>query len=468
VISAWPRELAPGIRSLRIPRPGRAARGFLVGSLLGVLLVIGAVIAFRHAYADRILPGVEVGGVDIGGLTRAEARLALIPALSPLEVGAITVRSKSGRVVILYAVVGRAVDYDALLDRAAAVGRDGTRFTEAMAGLRQLLRPVSMPSLLTFDRRRLANQLAVLADRGYRQPQNARVFATKSGFATSRSVDGIQVDTSRVASAIAQALLDPATPAALTLAADAVRVAPVITDSDAERAQEQARRIAGAIGLTSGTKSWKITATRIRSWITFAGYGPEYGPHLNPVGLPAFLERYAKSVKREPTEARYLRTRSGRIFGVSPSHDGRALDVDVTAQRIVAALAARAAGSGTDAPVKLKTKQVAPTLSTDEATRKAPLLVMVGSWTTNYQVSARNGFAANITIPARRLDGMVVRPGELFDFWDALGEVSFRTGTASARRSSVAARSREGPSPAGSARLRRRSSTRRPAAVSRS
>jgi vancomycin resistance protein YoaR len=67
-------------------------------------------------------------------------------------------------------------------------------------------------------------------------------------------------------------------------------------------------------------------------------------------------------------------------------------------------------------------------LTTEEATRKAPFVVRLGSWTTYYQVSAHNGFAANITIPARKLDGVVVRPGATFDFWKALGEVSFRTG----------------------------------------
>ena len=45
-----------------------------------------------------------------------------------------------------------------------------------------------------------------------------------------------------------------------------------------------------------------------------------------------------------------------------------------------------------------------------------------------YQVAAHNGFAANITVPARRLDGVVVKPGATFDFWGGLGEVSFRTG----------------------------------------
>ena len=116
------------------------------------------------------------------------------------------------------------------------------------------------------------------------------------------------------------------------------------------------------------------------------------------------------------------------MFGVSASTMGRALDVDATAKNVVAALSARAAGTASQKPVKVKTMAVAPELSTDEATKRAPLLDMVGSWTTHYQPSAHNGFAANISIPARKLDGMVVRPGQVFDFWNAIGEVSFRAG----------------------------------------
>jgi vancomycin resistance protein YoaR len=71
---------------------------------------------------------------------------------------------------------------------------------------------------------------------------------------------------------------------------------------------------------------------------------------------------------------------------------------------------------------------VAPKLTTEEATRKAPLMLKVGSWTTYYQVAPHNGMGANITVPARRLNGVVVRPGQVFDFWRSLGEVSFRTG----------------------------------------
>lgn len=421
-------QTAPTIRALHVPRPGRAAGGFVFGSLLGVLLVALALIAFRQAYADRILPGVQVGGVDLGGMTRAEARLALVPAMGRLEDGTVTVHSGTGWAVIPFDVVGRAVDYETMLDQAGAVGRDGTRFDEVVAGLRHLFQPVSMPPLLRFDRDRLAAELSAFEGRGYRQPLDATVTSSRAGFSMTPSAPGVAVDTSRVAPAISSALLDPAAPASLRLDADAVSVPPATDDADAQRAQRNAERIASTLVLTKGTRSWKINPARIRMWITFTGQGESYAPRVDPAGVPAALRRFAKDLQRDPTEAKFIRTRSGSVFGVSASRLGSALDIDATAKGVVAALAARAEGAGTDAKVKIKTMQVAPTLSTSEATRKAPLVVRVGTWTTYYQVSARNGFAANITVPARRLDGTVVRPGQTFDFWNALGEVSFRTG----------------------------------------
>lgn len=170
----------PAVRALHVARPGRTARGFVIGGLLGILLVVLALVALRHAYVDRILPGVQAGGVDVGGLTRTEARLTLAAALGRLEDGAVTVHSGTGWAVIPYSVVDRSVDYEGMLDRAVAVGRDGTRFDEAIAGLRQLLEgPVSIPTVVGFDQERLAEELKGFADRGYRQPVDAGVTSTK-------------------------------------------------------------------------------------------------------------------------------------------------------------------------------------------------------------------------------------------------------------------------------------------------
>jgi vancomycin resistance protein YoaR len=420
---------APEItRGFALPRPGRAAARFVAGTLLGIVLVLGAIAGFGQAYAGRILPGVVVGSVDVSGLTDAQARATLQAALGGLEEGTITVRSTRDAVAVSFADVGRTVEYDAMIAAAMTVGRDGSRFDEALAGMRGVLRPMTIPIRLDYDRDLLASALASFTDRGRRTPVDASVKVVRFGYVVGGSVTGAQVDTGRVASAIDAALLDPSTPQSTEFLAESAAVTPATTDADVERAMAEAERMAAPIVVSRGTKTWTITRSRIRTWIGFEGSGAELAPTIDASRIPASLKQPKRAVARKPTEARYLRDRAGRIFGVSASSAGRALDVEATVEKIVGTLASRAAGAIADRPIKVTTIAVAPDLTTGEATKKAPLVSLLGTWTTYYQVSAHNGFAANITVPARKLDGVVVRPGQVFDFWGALGEVSFRTG----------------------------------------
>jgi len=57
-----------------------------------------------------------------------------------------------------------------------------------------------------------------------------------------------------------------------------------------------------------------------------------------------------------------------------------------------------------------------------------PDLVLLGSSRIAYAVGPENGHGANIEIPLHRLDRLVIAPNATFDFWRAIGEVSWRTG----------------------------------------
>jgi vancomycin resistance protein YoaR len=52
----------------------------------------------------------------------------------------------------------------------------------------------------------------------------------------------------------------------------------------------------------------------------------------------------------------------------------------------------------------------------------------ISTWTTYFPISEKNGFGANIWIPAEDIDGYVVGPGEWFDFWKAVGPVTRERG----------------------------------------
>ncbi|HET9667445.1 MAG TPA: VanW family protein [Desertimonas sp.] len=404
------------------------ARRFVIGSRFGVVVVLGALAAFGQSYAGRVLPGIVLGGVDIGGMTEPEARQALDAALGGLEDGQIELVSSRTTAVIPYADVGRVIDDEGMLAGALGYGRAGTKFEEARAGIRGLLEPVTLPVVIDYDRDRLATGLAEFRDLGERSPVDASVAFQRKAFMAMPAADGVAVDTTRIASLIDQALVDPATPSVVRVTADSLPISPAISDEDAARAITAAERIAAPIEVTAGKRTWTITQARIASWMSFVATGADYGPVIDHADVPAALKSIKKSVLTKPRDAQYLRSRSGGIFGVAASSAGRALDVDATVASIMATLDARAAGPAPARPIKVAMMAVAPDLTTGEATRRALLVERIGSWTTYYQVSAHNGFAANITVPARRLNGIVVQPGQTFDFWRALGEVSFRTG----------------------------------------
>ena len=70
--------------------------GLLGGALLGLIMALVAAAAFlvglSIAYQGRILPGVQVAGVDLSGLDRAGAEARLAAALPPVGAGSLSLR----------------------------------------------------------------------------------------------------------------------------------------------------------------------------------------------------------------------------------------------------------------------------------------------------------------------------------------------------------------------------------------
>jgi hypothetical protein len=233
---------------------------------------------------------------------------------------------------------------------------------------------------------------------------------------------------------------------------------PRLSTEAADQARASVGTIAQNLVVASGSRKWTLKPWTIRSWIGFDWVDGVYTPVIDRARIPASFKGIKSVVTRPVVNAAFLKDRSGRIVGAMADKAGRTLDVEATADRIGDALDARAAGQGADS-VKIALAAILPTRTTADVTKTAPLMVKVGRWTTYWQVSPHNGMGANIIVPTRRLNGTVVEPGETFDFWRALGEVSFRTGYRLGGAIVGGIRSRGRHLPAASAPRRRRSST---------
>jgi len=200
-------------------------------------------------------------------------------------------------------------------------------------------------------------------------------------------------------------------------------VEPDISTAEATEAKATADRIALDVAIVEGKEGWTIPAATVRSWISFRVEGDgQYRPVVNAEALNAELASIAKSVARKAANASFKLSR-GKISGVIASQDGRSLDVAATASRVSELLTTRASG-GPNAQVAPALIVTPPSLTTDEAKAVVSKMTKISSWTTYFPISERNHFGANIWIPALDIDGYVVAPGEVFDFWNAVGPVT--------------------------------------------
>ena len=420
-------ETIPRRRAIHIPRPGRKLVAFVVSAVLGMGAVAGGAAAYHQTLVDRILPGVTIAGVDVGGMTSAAATSLLTEHFRGLSDGGLMVRSSIGSTTIAFADVGRSADMDAMVAEAMAIGHGGTALDETIAGVRLRQHPEDVALRLRYDHDRAAAAVAAFQGHSQLASIDASLVRGASGFRVIPSVDGSGIDGPATLAAVDQAMTDPTTATGESVNAPTVRVDPAIPTARADAARVAASSMVADLRLVSGTKSWTIRATRVLSWISFVRTDDGFRPIVDRRLVSAWLTPVAKKVKTPVRDASFLRDKHGRIVGSRADHAGRVLDTKAAVDQIEAAIGSRFAGvPATD--VKLTTIAVAPQVKTAEVARSAPLMEMVGSWTTHYQVAAHNGFGANITVPARTLNGTVVQPGQLFDFWSALGEVSFRTG----------------------------------------
>ena len=422
-----------------LPRPtlrGRVLRRWLPIGLLFVAilvaLVVGGAFAFDRAYEGRVLPGVSVAGVDVSGLSEAELRTRI--AQIPVMPASVDVVGGGRRVTVPAATLGGHVDVDGAVAAALASGRAAGALADLPERFAMWRDGRSVELKASIDRRALMAWVTSRAAQVRVAPRNAVIVRVRIGWAATDARVGSSLDVTGAAAALEAALLAPAgsSPAGSTATVEVpVRtVTPDVDDLDAVLAISEAKRIAQPLTLTfRDGRSWTLPSATLQAAITFVGGGVRPTPILDGRMVAAAIAPYNKEVARKPKESILLKTKSGKVFGFVPGKGGRSLDVNASAAVVSAVLAGRRDGSLTAAAsARLATTDVSPKLTAEEAAKLGPQMTLVGAWTTPFFPSKKNFFGANIRLPARFINGTVIGPGQVFDFWGVVGPVTFARG----------------------------------------
>jgi vancomycin resistance protein YoaR len=416
---------------LMVSRPRvwlRLLAGFVLGLAVCLGLAAGALVAWDGGYEGRVLPGVHVGGIDLSGLDRAQASATLAAAFAGIGEGRVVLHTDAPSTAIEYQAFGRRADVDAMVDRALREGRRGTMAERAVGEVRMALEGTDAEPMLVLDVSALHREVVSALAGLERAPVDARVVKGPDTIDAVGSVAGRTYDADgAVRDALASvALLDA--PSEIEVAVAGSDVPAAHPDAEALAAKAAAERMIGKVTVTFRDQHWAIKTSVVRSWIGFRnGADGSVEPAVDQTAIASALRKVAKGVHKDPVSAAYLGARTGHVVGVAAGHDGRDLDPARTASAIAQALMDRAGGAGA-MPVAVEVSKVQPKLTTDKAILKAPLMQRLGSWKTWFPISDHNFFGANIWLPAKIIDGTVLKPGQTFEWWRAVGPVTTARG----------------------------------------
>ena len=399
-----------------------------VGLATALLIGVAALYVYDQQYAGRILPGVRVGSVDLSGLTPDAARAELQQAYGSFDDGRIVLTGVSDEQIITYAEIGRGPDLDTLLSTALAVGRIGSPIDRAVADARTALRGVVLEPSVTFDADELTRRVGTIAQGLRIDPTDSTVVVAADGqFEVVPGQVGRVADPTPVVESLNLALRRMDAPAEINMDLGVSVLEPDVTAAEAFAAKRTAERVTSQIVLVVGDETLPIDGAELRGWVSFGETGDGgYAPTIDATPLTGLLEGLAKKIDREPVNARFV-TSDGKITEITPSKDGYKLDVAATVAQVEELLASRTAGAET-AELVPALAVTPPSLTTAQAEAAAPQMVKISEWKTYFPIGEKNGFGANIWIPALDIDGYVVGPRETFDFWKAVGPVTRERG----------------------------------------
>jgi vancomycin resistance protein YoaR len=378
--------------------------------VFGIVLLTGTVLGLAFAGSRERLPaGSQIAGVDVSGLTTAEARSLLERRSRDL-----------GRTPVVFTAEGRRwqVKPDSVLvdvDWATAVeaARQQGEGFGPLRGLKRLGVRVFggevVPTTRVYDAavRSYVNRFAGALDRPRVEP-SLRLNGVDAKIVSGRN--GRLLDREAAEQVLVRALTSfTREPVALPLKVDQTR----LTAKDLAGAEVKVETALSApVDLVYGPGGWHLTRAKIARLLAL----PKGGSTEIQLAGPAadrFFANLRKRVNRAPKNAGFA-IGARNVVSVVPAEAGRVLDTEATTRSLMAALL-----STTDREADLRVTSLTPERTTRDA-KAMGITGLVGAYQTFYGGVPNR--IHNVQLVAHLIDDHYIAPGAEFSFNDTTGE----------------------------------------------
>jgi vancomycin resistance protein YoaR len=390
------------------------ARWVLVSLALVAVLAAAVGLAFAGSPA-RIAHGVEIAGVDVGGLTPDQAQRLLESRFDRVARVPVVFTAGGDEFPIRASTLSVEADWASATETAALEGKGfgpirGFRRLETRFFGAEIAPPVQVyEAALQFKLGQLAEQVdrrhveAKLVRRGLQ----IEVVAGQAGLRLNQDVAA-----GRIVRALSR--LERGAPVALPVVVDPVEV----TAAELAPAARDARlALSAPVRLSFEETRWRLPRWRIAELLTLPVAGATDLKVAGP-GAEAWFGRLRKTVERAPVDATFRPAGDG--VEIVPAKDGLAVDVPATAANILAAATRQG-----DRTAALVVRTAEAELTTADA-QAMGIERRLASYTTAY--AGTSDRITNLQLGVSLVSGALVAPGGTFSFNERVGERTVERG----------------------------------------
>jgi vancomycin resistance protein YoaR len=386
-------------------------------------LVLAAIllnpVLYRLSYDGRVYPGVRVGAVEVGGLTRAEAASKLEAAGLVAKAPVVLVAGER-RWPVAASASGLTYDGPATVAAAFAVGRSGAQPGAALEMLGARFAGKTVRPVVHADDAALRSAIAGLAA-AYDQPaQDVGVRFEGGQVLAIPPEDGRELDQPGALDTLREAARSGLWPVKqLDLPHRTTR--PALTDASAvvEAAKEL---LARPVTVASGDRTWTLAPEALAPMLRTAKEdGTSLTLALDPGAFAAWLAPVTQAVSTTAVSPRFhFDEAAGALTLQQPGRAGARVDAAKTAAAVLAAATA-------DHRAEVAVQTVPPLVSDTIDAAELGIRELVHSETSRYAGSPSER-VHNIGVAARKFDGLLIPPEAVFSFNEHLGDVSLAEG----------------------------------------
>ncbi|MDP2632939.1 MAG: VanW family protein [Candidatus Curtissbacteria bacterium] len=415
------------------------------------LVFLGLIANFY--FRDKVLRGVNVVGLDVSGIS-SDAVLAIVEERSRIFIGSdilFLVHTPDGglrEVALKASDLGITVNEEKTANNAYSYGRSGNFAQDSRDRINSFINSHNVDTVAVVDFSELSKKIDDITAGDTQPAKNATITFDREAKVIEEK-PGMQVDKVKLAQDLRDRVNGTATgPVDVYILPDL----PVVSKDKTDKALDKVKRLNNQkIVLAYGVNTWKLSGNTLLSVLRFypklmengyvskfsigesalvvKSFGGNLDSELEVSVDDSYIRNYvseiADSVDQEKIDATLV-FEGGKVREFKPAQDGQKLDSDTTFKLIADAVSVENISAEGNLTINLPVSVVRAKIANDEI-NSLGIKELIGRGVSYFAGSIPNR-AYNVGLGASRINGTIVKSGEVFSFNKSVGEVSGATG----------------------------------------